>query len=108
MIDLQREGALIGQLRGARWLLLAVGLFSLVAGIIVLAKPSISLATMAVVAGVFLFLDGIGELIVGLFGSSDRRVLTVTVAVASAVVGVLLVRHPCTAWWPSRCCSGCG
>ncbi|MCW2952536.1 MAG: hypothetical protein JWQ48_1706 [Conexibacter sp.] len=36
------------------WLLVVVGLMSVAAGIVVLAKPSDSLTTLSVVAGIFL------------------------------------------------------
>ena len=40
-----------------------VGLLSIVAGVIILFKPSDSLSTLAVIAGIFLLVDGILELI---------------------------------------------
>ena len=48
------------------WLLLVVGALSVVAGVIILFKPSDSLATLAVVAGIFVLVDGIMELIASL------------------------------------------
>ena len=48
---------------GGWWLLLLVGALSVVAGVILLFKPSDSLATLAVIAGIFLLLDGILELV---------------------------------------------
>ncbi len=47
---------------GFWWLPVAIGVLSLIAGVIVLAKPSDSLATLAVVAGIFVLVDGIAEL----------------------------------------------
>ena len=47
---------------GGWWLLALVGVLSIAAGIIILLKPSDSLATLAVIAGIFLLLDGIIEL----------------------------------------------
>ena len=44
------------------WLVVVVGVLSIVAGVIIVAKPSSSLATLAVIAGIFLLLDGILEL----------------------------------------------
>ena len=45
------------------WLLALLGVASLVAGVILVLKPSDSLATLAVVVGIFLLLDGIVELV---------------------------------------------
>ena len=44
------------------WLLLLVGLLSIVVGVIFLFKPGNSLAALAVIAGIFLLIDGIAEL----------------------------------------------
>lgn len=47
---------------GARWLwwlTLGAGLLSLVVGVIVLVRPGTSLATLAVITGIFLVADGV-------------------------------------------------
>jgi uncharacterized membrane protein HdeD (DUF308 family) len=46
----------------AWWVLTLLGLISIAAGVIVLARPSTSLAALAVICGVFLLVDGIFEL----------------------------------------------
>ena len=51
-----------GQLRNATWgwwLFVLVGVLSVVAGVIILFKPSSSLATLAVIAGIFLSEAGV-------------------------------------------------
>jgi uncharacterized membrane protein HdeD (DUF308 family) len=48
------------------WLVIAVGLLGVVAGVVVLAIPDIGLATLAVVAGIFLLADGIVEVVAAL------------------------------------------
>lgn len=78
----------------AWWLFLVVGLISVAAGVIVLAKPSNSLATLAVVAGVFVLIDGIFDLVVSLRRHTENRGLAAVLGVLSVVVGVLLIRHP--------------
>ena len=71
-----------------------VGLLSVVAGVIILVKPGDSLATLAVIAGIFLLADGIledlrarscGALAIGDWSHCSA---------SSAPVGVLLIRHP--------------
>jgi uncharacterized membrane protein HdeD (DUF308 family) len=62
--------------------------------IVVLAKPSNSLATLAVVFGIFVFLDGIVWLAGALSGGSQNRGLLAVVGVLSVIAGVLLIRHP--------------
>jgi uncharacterized membrane protein HdeD (DUF308 family) len=76
------------------WLLALVGLLSIVAGVIILFKPSNSLATLAVIVGIFLLLDGILELVASLMKTTRNRGMTALFGVLSAIVGVLLIRHP--------------
>jgi uncharacterized membrane protein HdeD (DUF308 family) len=76
------------------WLVVLVGVLSIVAGVIILAKPSSSLATLAVIAGIFLLLDGILELIAAFMRSTTNRGLVALLGVLTAVIGVLLIRHP--------------
>jgi uncharacterized membrane protein HdeD (DUF308 family) len=76
------------------WLLFAVGLLGVVAGVIILAKPGDSLATLAVIAGVFLLVDGILELLGSFMRATPNRGLVALFGVLTAVVGVLLIRHP--------------
>jgi uncharacterized membrane protein HdeD (DUF308 family) len=78
----------------AWWAFLLIGLISIAAGVIVLAKPSNSLATLAVVAGVFVLIDGIFDLVVSISRHSENRGLAAILGVLGVVVGVLLIRHP--------------
>lgn len=75
------------------WLILVVGILSCVAGVIAVLRPSHSLATVAVVVGIFLLIDGVTELVAS-FRSDDNRALAVILGVLGIVVGILLVRHP--------------
>jgi uncharacterized membrane protein HdeD (DUF308 family) len=79
---------------GGWWLLLLIGVLSVVAGIVILAKPSNSLSTLAVIAGIFLLLDGILELVASLMRSTQSRGMVAVLGVVTAIVGVLLIRHP--------------
>ena len=79
---------------GAWWVFALGGVVGIVAGVIVLVEPSISLATLAVIAGIFLLVDGIIELVFSLVSSTENRALTAIFGVATAVIGVILIRHP--------------
>ena len=79
---------------GAWWVFALGGLIGIAAGVIVLVEPSISLATLAVIAGIFLLVDGIIELVWSLVNSVENRALTAIFGVVSAVFGVILIRHP--------------
>lgn len=76
------------------WLAVLMGVLSVLAGIIVLAKPSNSLATLAVIFGIFVLVDGIFELVAALSGGTPNRGLLAVIGVLSVIAGVLLIRHP--------------
>lgn len=76
----------------AWWLLLALGGLSIAAGVIVLAKPSHSLTTLAVIFGVFVVIDSIYELVVSIF--AEHGAAGALLGVVGIVIGILLIRHP--------------
>jgi uncharacterized membrane protein HdeD (DUF308 family) len=78
---------------GGWWIAALVGVVSVIAGVIVLAKPSNSLATLAVVTGIFVLLDGIVALVEAI-GVSEHRGVVAVLGVVSVVIGILLIRHP--------------
>jgi len=76
------------------WLALLIGAISIVAGIIVILKPSNSLSTLAVIFGIFILVDGIAELVAALSGDTQNRGLLAVLGALSVIAGVLLIRHP--------------
>lgn len=90
------EGVLITAADAARawWLMLLVGLASLVAGIILVFQPSKSLATLAVVVGIFFLIDGIIELVRSFGSAVENRGLAAIIGVLGVIVGIILIRHP--------------
>ncbi len=76
------------------WLALLIGAVSIVAGIIVILKPSNSLSTLAVIFGIFILIDGIVELVAALSGDTQNRGLLGVLGALSVIAGVLLIRHP--------------
>ena len=64
------------------------------AGVVVIAKPSDSLEVLAVVAGIFVLLDGIFELAYSLRRGAQNRGLVALLGVLSAIIGIMLIRHP--------------
>jgi len=79
------------------WLLVLIGIVSVVAGGILVAKPSHSLATLSVVFGIFLLIDGIIELASSFARGEENRALSAIFGLLAVVVGILLIRHPTTA-----------
>lgn len=94
MTDDLAERAAMRQIAGLWWLTLAIGVLSIIAGVIVLIKPSNSLATIAVVVGIFVLIEGIFALISSLSHDTENRGLTAILGVLSLVVGIFLIRHP--------------
>jgi uncharacterized membrane protein HdeD (DUF308 family) len=78
----------------AWWVIAIVGVLSVVAGIILVFKPSHSLTTLAVIFGIFLLIDGIGELISSFGRAVENRALAAILGVLAIVFGILLIRHP--------------
>ncbi|HEX4186614.1 MAG TPA: HdeD family acid-resistance protein [Solirubrobacteraceae bacterium] len=78
----------------AWWLFIVVGLLSIAAGVVVLAKPGDSLTTLAVIAGIFVLVDGVFDLAASFSRRTANRGLAAIIGVVDIVVGVLLIRHP--------------
>jgi uncharacterized membrane protein HdeD (DUF308 family) len=76
------------------WLLLLLGGMCIAAGVIVLVQPDISLATLAVIAGIFLLVDGIYDVAVAIAQRVEGRGLLAIIGVISAIAGIVLIRHP--------------
>lgn len=88
------SAAEVRQLTWGWWLALLIGVASIAAGIIVIAKPSNSLQTLAVIFGIFILFDGIAELVAAMIGDAQNRGLIAVVGALSVIAGVLLIRHP--------------
>jgi uncharacterized membrane protein HdeD (DUF308 family) len=76
------------------WLLVIVGVASLIAGVILVLEPSNSLAALAVVVGIFLLIDGIAELIRSFGNAVESRALAAIIGLLGIVIGIILIRHP--------------
>lgn len=84
----------VRQLGALWWLPVGLGVLSIIVGAVVLAKPDDSLKTFAVIAGIFILLDGIVELATGAGRGTANRGLVVLLGVLNLIVGILLIRHP--------------
>lgn len=93
MVETTRE-AEVREVTWGWWLLVLVGLLSFVVGVIVLFKPGDSLETLAVIVGIFLLVGGILELAASFMSSTHDRGSIALYGAITAIVGVLLIRHP--------------
>jgi uncharacterized membrane protein HdeD (DUF308 family) len=79
---------------GGWWLFMLIGFLGMAVGVTILAKPGDSLSTLAVIAGIFLLVAGILELIAALLHGTQSRGMVALLGVLTSIVGVLLIRHP--------------
>lgn len=91
MLEASDEGAV--QTSRGWWLFVLAGVLSVIAGGILVAKPSHSLATLAVIFGIFILVDGIFELVAS-FGAEENRALAAILGLLAIVIGIILIRHP--------------
>lgn len=76
------------------WIAVVLGVLSIVAGAIVLARPDHSLRALAVIIGIFILVDGLVELYWALVHRAERAATAALLGILNVVVGVLLIRHP--------------
>lgn len=76
------------------WIALVLGVLSIVAGGIVLARPDHSLRALAVIIGIFILIDGLLELYWAFVDRVESNATAALLAILNVVVGVLLIRHP--------------
>ena len=88
------ESREVHELTWGWWLALLIGVVSIVAGVIVILKPSHSLSTLAVIFGIFILIDGIVELVASISSETQNRGLLAILGALSVIAGVLLIRHP--------------
>ena len=82
------------QTAGERTLGIIAGLLSLLAGVIVFARPARSLAVIGAIIGAFWVVGGIAEFISGLTGSSEHRAISILSGLLTTVAGVVILAWP--------------
>jgi uncharacterized membrane protein HdeD (DUF308 family) len=81
-------------LSGVWWLPLVLGLLSIAAGVIVLIEPDNSLKVITVVIGIFILLDGIMQVYMGLRRRVENHTMVALIGVLDLIIGIILIRHP--------------
>jgi len=76
------------------WLILLVGLVAIGVGIFFVVSPHETLTTFAVIAGIFLLVDGVIAIAASIFGHGEGRGLLAVIGVLSAIAGLVLIKHP--------------
>lgn len=76
------------------WLVTLFGVATFGVGVFFVASPHETLSTFAVIAGIFLLVDGVLAVAGSLFRSGDGRGLLALVGVLSAIAGLILIKKP--------------
>jgi uncharacterized membrane protein HdeD (DUF308 family) len=76
------------------WLFLILGLVSVIAGILAIVYPDITLLALGIFAGVSLLMIGIMEIVEAIAGDTESRGLTAIVGVLSLLAGLVCLRRP--------------
>src|SRR3954453_24096537 len=70
------------------------GVVTLGVGIFFVASPHETLSTFAVLAGIFLLVDGLLAITASVFGNREGRGLLAVIGVLSSIAGLILIKHP--------------
>jgi uncharacterized membrane protein HdeD (DUF308 family) len=76
------------------WLFLVVGLVSIVAGVLAIVYPDITLLALGIILGVGLLFAGGIEIAEAIGGSPDSKALSAIVGVLSVIAGIVCLRRP--------------
>ena len=76
------------------WLFLIVGVVSILAGILAIVYPDITLLALGIFIGIGLLFSGGLEIAEAIGGAPDSRTLTSIVGVLSIIAGVICLRRP--------------
>ena len=86
----------LADVRGAAWFVIAMGAISIVAGLLAIAFPDITLLTLAIFAGVNLILVSLWSLVEAFSRDSDAgaRALSAVLGVLGLIAGLVVLRRP--------------
>jgi uncharacterized membrane protein HdeD (DUF308 family) len=76
------------------WLFLIVGLVSILAGILAIVYPDITLLALGIFVGVGLLFSGALDIAEAIGGSPDSRAMTSIVGILSIIAGIICLRRP--------------
>jgi uncharacterized membrane protein HdeD (DUF308 family) len=76
------------------WLLALLGVVSIVAGVLAIAYPDVTLLAVGIIFGFYLLLAGIFEIVQAIFGDDQSRALSAIVGVVGLIAGLVCLRRP--------------
>jgi uncharacterized membrane protein HdeD (DUF308 family) len=84
----------VAQLSKSWWLFLILGLVSVIAGILAIVYPDLTLLALGIFAGVSLLMIGIMEVVEAIAGGAESRALSAIIGVLSLLAGLVCLRRP--------------
>ena len=75
-------------------MLAVVGVVSIVAGVLAIAYPDITLLVVGIIFGFYLILAGIFEIVTAIFGESESAAVSSILGVVALIAGIVCIRRP--------------
>ncbi|HWK30252.1 MAG TPA: DUF308 domain-containing protein [Solirubrobacter sp.] len=76
------------------WLFVVLGVICLVVGFLTIIWPGITLLTLGILAGIYLLVAAIMEIIDAIFGEPGGRSLSAILGIVSLIAGLIFIRRP--------------
>jgi uncharacterized membrane protein HdeD (DUF308 family) len=76
------------------WMLAVLGAVSIVAGVLAIAYPDVTLLAIGIIFGFYLILAGIFEIVTAILGESESRALNAIIGVVALIAGIVCIRRP--------------
>lgn len=93
-------GAMVAQVKRLWWLVLLMGVVSVLTGILLLAWPGQTLLVLTVVLGIYLLVFGAIRFVEAIFDSGmEQRGLNALLGILAVVLGLLVMREPVRFVW---------
>lgn len=76
------------------WLVAVLGLVSIVAGVLALVYPGITLLAMGIIFGIYLLIAGVFQLVEAIVGDPASRGLSAIIGIVALIAGLVCLRRP--------------
>lgn len=76
------------------WLFIVLGVVCLVVGFLTIIWPGITLLTLGILAGIYLLVAAIMEIIDAIFGDAGGRALSAILGIVALIAGLIFIRRP--------------
>jgi uncharacterized membrane protein HdeD (DUF308 family) len=76
------------------WLLAVLGVVSIVAGVLAIAYPDVTLLAVGIIFGFYLVVAGVFEIVQAIAGDPEWRALSAIIGVVALIAGIVCLRRP--------------